>query len=319
MADSLLAVADLARINDVSIRDMGATDVFNDAPVLAVLNPITASHGTSHKFLKETGAPTVGFRAVGDGIDRSKSTDTAVTVDLKVLDAGFYIEAALARSNPKGIDYVLNRESRRMLRAAFSIGERQLFYGTAVDAAGFAGLADDATNLKYLNSAMVKAAGTPAVNQTLTDVWLIRTTDDERFLNLVLGNDGEIAVGDYYQQMIVGANSKARNCYVQPIEGWMTLATESTKAVARIVNIDDSACPLTDAILDRAIELFDENNPPTHIIMNKRSRRQLKNSRTATTATGAPAPTPLDHDGIPILVSKSIPFYAYADRIANAP
>lgn len=318
MADSLLTLADLVKINDVSVRDMGATDIFNDAPVLSMLNAIVASHGTDHKFTKETGAPTVGFRAVGDGRDHSSSEDTLVTIALKILDASFHVEAALADSNPRGRDYVMEREAMRHLRAAFSHGEKQVFYGSGgADAGGFDGLADNAATLQYLDSSMVIAAGTPAASQDLTDVWMIRTTSDERFLNAVVGNSGEISISASYEQMLEGANAKKRNCIVQPIEGWAGLATESAKAVARLVNIDDSDATLDDDLLSALFELFDESAPPTHIVMNKRSRRQLQQSRTATNRTGAPAPWPGDWEGIPIVSTKSIGFYTTA--IGNAP
>lgn len=233
MADSLLTLADLVKINDVSVRDMGATDIFNDAPVLSLLNAIPASHGTQHKFVKETTAPTVGFRAVGDGRDMSKSADTVVTVDLKILDATLTIESALAKSNPRGADYVREREARRHLRQAFAVGEKQMFYGTDADAGGFAGLAQ---SLSALSNAMVVDAGGAGGTGTaaLTDVWAFRTTSDERFLNAVVGNDGMIDIGSVYEQLLDGANSKKRNCIVQVIEGWMTLAMESAKSVARL-------------------------------------------------------------------------------------
>lgn len=312
MADSLLTLADLVKINDVSVRDMGATDIFNDAPVISQMNAILASHGTDHKFVKESAAPTVGFRAAGEGRDHSKSGDTVVTVGLKILDASFHVEAALADSNPRGRDYVLEREAMRHLRAAFSHGEKQLFYGTGGgDSGGFTGLADDATNLAYSDSAMVVNAGGISTQQ-LSDVWMIRTTSDERFLNAVVGQSGEIDIGEAYEQMLDGSNSKKRNCIVVPIEGWMGLATESAKAAARLVNINDTDKTLTDDLLSSLFEKFDESAPPTLIVMNKRSRRQLQQSRTATNATGAPAPWPSEWEGIPIISAKSVPYYTTA-------
>jgi len=98
MADSLLALADLVKINDISVRDLGATDIFNDAPVLNQLSADMASHGTQHKYVKESGAPTVGFRAPNAGRDHSSSEDTVVTIDLKILDACFHVDAKLADS-----------------------------------------------------------------------------------------------------------------------------------------------------------------------------------------------------------------------------
>jgi hypothetical protein len=307
--DSLLTLADMVKINDVSVADMGATEIFNDAPVLALLNAIPASHGTTHKFNKESTAPTVGFRTPGNGRDLSKSADTQVSVDLAILDASLAIESALAKSHPKGADYVIEREAMRHLRAAFSHAEKQMFYGLGNDAAGFSALVD---SLSAVANAMVVNAGGATAANALTDVWMIRTTSDERFLNAVVGNDGEIAIGSRYEQMLDGANSKKRNCFVQVIESWLSLAMESTKAVARLVNINDGANKLNDNLLSSLYEKFDESNPPTHIVMNKRSRRQLQQSRTATSPTGAPAPWPEEWNGIPIISSKAIPNYSTA-------
>lgn len=311
MADSLLALADLVRINDVSIRDMGATDIFNDAPVLGLLNAIPASHGTTHKFTKETAAPTVGFRTVGNGRDWSKSTDANVSVDLAILDASLGVESALADSNPRGRDFVMEREARRHLRAAFSHGEKQVFYGTGNDSDGFTGLAQ-ASTLSLSGASMVVNAGGADVSNGLTDVWMFRTDSTERFLNAVVGNSGEINFGARYEQMLDGANSKKRNMIIQVIEAWMTLAMESTKSVARLVNLNDTDKKLTDDLLSSLYEKFDETAPPTHIVMNKRSRRQLQQSRTAVSPTGSPAPWPDNWEGIPIISAKSIPYYSTA-------
>lgn len=307
MAHNQLALADLLKINDVSIRDMGATDIFLEVPLIAALIAIKASHGTQHKYNKWSGAPTVGFRAAGDGRDHSKSTDTTVTKDLKILDASISVEAALANSNPKGRDYVINRESERSLAQALKNGEKQILYGT--DAAGFGGLAQE-THLDGTADAMVVNAGTASAGNAM-DVWMIRTTPDEANVCIVVGNDGEIKIGDYYEQMMPGANSKDRNCYVQPIEAWMGLIVGGLQSVGRIVNIDGrstaTANTVTDNLLSDLFERFPEEAPPTHIVMNKRARKQLQQSRTATRADGADAPWPTSWEGIPILSTSSIP------------
>jgi hypothetical protein len=42
------------------------------------------------------------------------------------------------------------------------------------------------------------------------------------------------------------------------------------------------------------------------MFMTRRSRGQLRNSRTATNATGAPAPMPTEVGGVPIEVTDSL-------------
>ena len=64
MADNLRTLAELVTLNDLNAADLGATDVFNDTPVLAALHAVEANAGTNHKYLKESGAPVDSFRAV---------------------------------------------------------------------------------------------------------------------------------------------------------------------------------------------------------------------------------------------------------------
>src|SRR5690606_15613970 len=122
------------------------SDLLNLAPMLNVLFADTASNGTTHKYLKETGAPVVGFRSVNAGRATSKSSDTQVSIDLQILAASFWVDKALADANPKGAGAHVAREANRHLRAAFFAAEQQMIYGTVAGAAeGSDGLADALT------------------------------------------------------------------------------------------------------------------------------------------------------------------------------
>lgn len=312
MADSLITLADMVKVNDVSVVDAGVTDIFNDAPVLSSLAADTASHGTDHKFLKETAAPTVGFRAANAGRDHSKSGDEVVTVGLKILDASHHQDCKLADSYPKGgSDAWMARESQRHLRAAFSVAEKQIFYGTGNEATGFLGLADNAA-LKFLDSPMVLDAGTGTV-AGYTDVWLIRTTSDHANMEVIVGQDGNIELREYFRQLVEDGTGKKFPAYVQQIDAWLGAKVGGAKSVARIVNINAVAGAtsniVTDDLLEKAFEMFPSTAPPNLIVMNRRGRTQLKTSRTATRADGAAAPRPTDYEGIPIICTDSIPIY----------
>lgn len=314
MPDSLITLADMVKLNDISVRDLGASDIFNDAPVLMLLNSDVASHGTTHKYLKESGAPTVGFRAPNAGRAHSKSADTVVSLDLKILDACYHVDAKLADSNPRGVDFVMARESRRHLRAAFAASERQFFYGTDEDAGGFAGLADNA-GLDALADAMVVNAGGSGTG-VFSDVWMIRTTSDHANVDLIMGNDGGIDIQPYLRQLVLDGDGNKFPAFWQQIDGWIGMQVGGAKSVARLVNLnqadDATTNTLTDDLLSELFEVFDENGPPNLIVMNKRARRQLQQSRTATNVTGAPSPWPTEWEGIPIVSSKSITTYTDA-------
>jgi hypothetical protein len=301
MADTLTTLADMVKINDVSVRDMGATDIFNDAPLLRALGAVSASHGTQHKYLRESGAPVVGFRAANAGREWSSDADTLVTIDLKILDASFGIDRALAESFPGGADAVMARKARRSLRAAFSQGERQFLYGTGNSADGFLGLAQVLNDTA--DAGVVDATGTA----NRSSVWLIRSTGDESDVTLVAGNEGQISVAPYHPQDLLDGTGKHFPGFVQPITGWMGLAIGSNNCAVRIANVgSDAGKGLTDALLSDAYGKFKEGAPPTHIVMNIRSLMQLQKSRTTYSPTGSEAPIPADWNGIPIIVTSSI-------------
>lgn len=314
MPDSLLTLADIAKINDVSVRDMGATDIFNRAPFISIIAVQPASHGTEHKYVKESAAPTVGFRAVNTGRDRSKSGDTSVTETLKYLDCAFHVDKAIATSNPRGVDYVMAREGRRHLRAGFAAAERQIFDGTGSDAGGYAGLRDNA-GLNQLADAQVINGGFTTAAQPKNDVWLIRV-DMDTDCCLLIGNDGELKIDPYYEQSVADGSARQFQAFVQDCSAWLGFQIASAKSVARICNLNANAGAtaniLTDSLLEQAFELFPSEAPPTHIVTHRRMVSQLKRSRTATRADGQAAPRPDNYEGVPIVTTDNLTTYTTA-------
>lgn len=304
MATVLTSLADMVKLNDVSVRDMGVSDIFNDAPLLRAMHSIPASHGTDHKFLKEAGAPAVGFRAANAGIEWKVDSDTLVTLNLKILDASFGIDRALVDSAARGAGAIMERKAARHLRAAFSHGEKQLLYGDggvdANDSGGYQGLAD---TLNDTADAMVIATnGTTA----RTSVFAIRSTSDESGACVVVGNDGQIAISEYYPCDILDGSGNHFPGYHQPIMGHMGFQFGSAKSAARLGNIGSDGTGLTDDLLSDLFGLFPASHRPTHFVMNTRSLMQLQKSRTTYSPTGAEAPLPTDWNGVQFVVTDSI-------------
>ncbi len=301
MADTLTSLADMVKLNDVSTQDAGATNIFNDAPFLSAINAVPATHGTNHQYLRESGAPVVGFRAVNAGRDWVADADTLITIALKILDASFGLDRALADSFVKGPAALMARKGMRSLRAAFSAGEKQIFYGTGNDAGGFVGLAQVLNDTA--DTMVIDAGGSTA----LTSVFAVRTTSDEANVNLVVGNDGNIQIAPYYGVDMLDGSGKHFPGYHQPIMGWMGLTIGSAYSVARLANVGtDTGKGLTDALLSQLFGKFKAGAPPTHFVMNQRSLMQLQQSRTTYSPTGAEAPLPTSWNGIPIITTESI-------------
>ena len=304
MADDLFALADLLVINDLSIADLEITDILDDAPLLKALAADVASNGTLHKYTKETGAPVVGFRAANAGRDLDSSIDTLVTVTLQILDASFLLDAALAsayqRGGPAGL---VAREARRHLRAAFFAAEKQIINGVISDSAGFVGLKAASTIDALADTMVVNAGGDTA--DTCSSVYLLRSTPEGNDVQVIVGQGGELEIGETVSVQAKDGDGKSYPGLWTPIFSYLGLQVGSAQSVGRICNLDFDHT-LTDDMIFQAIAKFPAGRQPTHIAMNRNSLEKLRDSRTATNATGAPAPRPTEVEGIPIVVTDAI-------------
>lgn len=304
MPDTPLLLADLLTLNTAGLADYEAREVLDDAPLLRAMYSEVASNGTVHRYLKQTGVPVVGFRTPTAGRDHSKSTDTAVSIDLKLLDASFNVACAIADGHVRGAEALLQREAIRHLKQALKHMEKTLIYGTANDAAGFSGLIQ-ATGIDALADPMVINAG-GAANRT--SVYFIRTAPDDTACTLIAGNDGDIAIGETVRQLVDDGTGKKLFVYATQIEAWMSAKLGTAYDVARIANIGTAAnTTLTDAMLSDCLATIPEefqNN--LLIVMNRRSRGQLQKSRTSYHPLGQPAPLPTEWEGFPIITTSSI-------------
>lgn len=310
MADDLLDLTDLTTINDKNLSGAQATDLIDDAPLLAALGAEPASDGNIHKYTKESGAPVVGFRAPNTGRDLSSSADTLVTVNLKILDASFGIDKAVADAYVRGGPMALvDREWKRHLKKAYADAEAQIINGILNDSEGFVGL-KAASTINGLSDAMVYNAGGSAAGSgdtLLSSVYLIRTNNDGTDVAVVAGMEGQISVGETVEQLLTDADGKKYPAYTTSIIGWLGLQIGGAYSVGRIANLNaTSTHTLTDAMIYEALALFPASRQPNLIVMNRRSLKQLRASRTATNQTGAPAPRPVEVDGIPIVVTEAI-------------
>lgn len=309
MANTYVSLADLIKLNDQNARDLGVSDLLNKAPFLAAMHATTASNGTQHHYIKETSAPVVGFRAVNTGKFNGASGYTEVDITLKNLDATFFIDKAIADSYRGGPDAFLARQAKAALQQALFYFEAQIFYGTGTggDSAGFAGLSNNTAYDGASDTLVVDATGSTA--STGSSCWLVRSSDDETGMSAVIGNDGVVKVDQTFMALKAddSTNSKTFTAYVTPIMAYTGLQIGGTYSAVRIGNLTaQTGKGLTDALIASAMALFPAGAGPTHIVMNRRSQKQLQASRTATNSTGAPAPFPVESFGVPIVVTDSI-------------
>lgn len=303
MANVYTSLADLVKINDMNLADLDISDLLQDAPLLAALAADVASNGTEHKYLKETGAPVVGFRAANDGRENKASADTLVTITLKILDASFAVDKALADAYRKGPEAYLAREGKRHMKAAFAAAELQLVNGVSADSAGFVGMLA-ATTIDAVADAMVVNAGGDTAN-SCTTVLALRTSDDGNDVTVITGNDGEMRMGDSVVTRLAGSSTGWYPGYFTPISGWLGLQIGSAYSIGRIANLDFDHT-LDDDMISDLLSKFPAGREPNLLVMNRTARKQLQQSRTATNATGAPAPFPVESFNVPIVTTEAI-------------
>lgn len=302
MANDFLTVADMvADAYDLSGQE--TSEVRAAAPVIASLPAIPASNGVVHKQSVMTQLPVTGFRTENAGRDFDHSVDRIDSVDLKILDWSWAVDKAVADSSrlAGGREQYIAREGLRHVQSAMFNLENQWINGTGFNAAGFNGLADS-SNLGSISDDMVVDAGGSAVGAT-SSVYMIRRNSAE--CGMVYKGDGAVELGETVVQNFMDGSGKNYPAYYTPGCGWFAGFFGSLFSVVRIVNLDASN-GLTDDLIYQALERFPAGHSPDMCIMNRKSQFDLRASRTATNATGAPAPLVDNVAGVPVITTDAI-------------
>ena len=256
---------------------------------------------TSYKTLVRTALPETGFRSENAGIENKKSTLTSRSVDCKFFDASWLLDVMLARQCEWGSDFACAQEAQAHLESAISNVAKQTWYGTDANAAGFAGVA---SLFPYADSERTVNAGGSTAG-TGSSVFAVRFGTSEACY--AWGNNAGLVEGDIETIKVKDADGKFYYAHAQEIDGWVGLQITSHKSFGRICNLTkDSGKGLTDDLVAELLATFPAGKEPHALFMTKRSRLQLQKSRTATNATGAPAPIPTESHGVPILVTDAI-------------
>jgi len=304
----------IIQLNDANFADINVSDLLQDAPLLQVMAAVPASQGgTLHKYLKETLAAGAQFRALQTGILNAASQDTPVEVTCKYLDGTFYRDVAVADAYRGGRAQYMARETTRSLKALFAALEKQVLQGAALggDAAGFSGFPEQASVNAPADTMVVNAEGT---STGCRSVWAVRSTVDD--VALVAGNDGQIKFDFDPESLVpvfsvVNATPSAVRSYsalMVTLGAWFAVQYGSAYSLARLANLKagNSGTVLTDDKIAKLLAKFPASRMPTHLVMSRTSLAELRESRTATNATGAPAPFPVDAFGIPIIVTDHL-------------
>jgi hypothetical protein len=259
--------------------------------------------------------PRVGFRRPGEFANHEAAVLKLRTCKCAYLDASWKIDKALAEQSDWGKGQVFAIETLTHLRSAFKELAQQIWYGAKNNEDGFRGLyeligstTDDVSNADL----HIDAAKGASPGSGLSSVFAVSTGVDS--IQLAWGSEGKLTEGDVKDiyvpnPAIVGGEVKAKNSgayyYGQELAGWCGLQVTSAHAFGRIRNLSNTN-KLTDDMLYELISRFPVGREPKAFFMTRRSLEHLRQSRTAVNGIGAPAPTPTEVVGIPIIVTDAI-------------
>lgn len=271
-------------------------------PEVSGANAARVIPGLNYYQRVRTGVPTVNFRSVNEGTAVSGSTWEKRLVECFLLNPQFEVDKAAADAAPDGAAAYLAEEALGITEGAMQALGAAFFYGTDAThgkAKAFPGLLQcyDSTNM------VVDAAGTTAT--TGSSVWLVRWSPID--VRWVMGEGGRAEVTDPETVRVTDTNQNPYTAYRQELYMRPGLQVGSVYSVCRIKKITaDSGKTLTDDLIYQALAKFPAGKPPTVMYMTRRSLYQLRESRTAVNATGAPAPIPTEVAGIPIQATESL-------------
>jgi len=282
-------------------------------PEVSGINPLTGAglpgvasartiRGLNYKTLVRTAVPSVGFRKVNAGTAVDKSTFEQRLIECYLMNPIFECDKAIADVHEDGWQAYLAMEASGIMEGAFQSLGKAFFYGSnathgLTDA--FPGLlqAYDDTNM------VVDAGGTTAT--TGSSVWLVRF--GPQHVQWLLGNGGSLNVSEVTEVRLTDGSSNPYTAYHQELYVRPGLQVGSVYSVCRIKKLTaDSGKGLTDALIYSALAKFPTGVRPDVMFCSRRSLHQLRNSRTATNQTGAPAPIPTEVEGIPIVPTDSL-------------
>lgn len=256
---------------------------------------------TSYCTLVKTANPPVGFRSANTGRTMQTPTLAQRQVECKFLDASWSLDKAIADACEWGPEAAQGIQAQSHLEAALTEIAEQIWYGTGNDASGFSGVAellDDSDD-----DMVVDAGGTTA--STGSSLFAVHTSITG--VQLAFGMNGRFSEGEVVFAPIYDGDGGSFWGYSQDLSGYVGLQLTNYKAIGRICNLTaDSGKGLSDDLVAQLLAKFPAKFMPNLLFCSRRSRLQLQQSRTATNATGAPAPIPTEVHGIPLFASDAI-------------
>lgn len=248
------------------------------------------------QFLVEL--PTVGFRKLGEGIAASKGRYESREFKCFLFSGRAEVERAAGSVDSGGLSAVEARAVRGTALATLLELGSQIFYGVVNETDGFPGLK---AFTPFGGAYTYNATG--STDGTASSVYGVKFGDD--YARLIHGQLDPFNLGDFRDQDIMGTNGKPLPGRVADLEGFIGLQIAHKASIVRVCNLTaQSGKGLTDDVAGEALDLLPTGIKPDVWFMSKRSRKQLRKSRS--TPENVYPDMPTEMEGIPIICTDSI-------------
>jgi hypothetical protein len=280
---SMLTMLEIAR-REASDDLVGIIeDVTTSAPELSVL-PGDVRMGTSYKIATRTAQPGSSFASAGGGWTPAASSYASKLVQFYNFGTVLHVPKSIAMADEKGVADVLQSEVFGALQGAMINLGSQVYGGTTVDSSGFPGLKEIITAFG-ITALTIDAGGTTA--DTGSSVYMVNAS--QQGVRMCYGMGSAITMSPWTEQQIVDPNAATKYIpsYVSSLNAWIGMQAGHAYCAGRIKDLtEDSGKGLTWALMNQLWSEFPQIMKPTHIFMNRRSERQLRNNTTVTINAG---------------------------------
>ncbi len=265
--------------------------------------PVDIINGAEVSLSVNTAAATVAFRNANEGATPSVGVFESRLYQTQVIDANIVIDIQGVLNASKDPARVMASSARTVMEATLKHLGTQFYYGgTAQSGADTKAAPGVLAQSNTATTHVVDADGSTA----LTSAYMCRL--GEGYVDWVWGNGTTLNMSEWSEETVYDADNKRLRALVSYLSGRVAPRVANKNAIVRIKKIGtDTGKKMTDLLLFEAYQkLTTLGQEPNAIFMGPRSLEQLRQSRTATNPTGAPAPLPTDWNGIPIYITNSL-------------
>jgi hypothetical protein len=299
------------------------------AKTLARKNPIVnefpileANQLLTHIGSRQASLPTVGKRALNEGVITATHKDVPVTAPMCLFETASQVDEEILRIAGAGAVGLRQRKDAAFIEAMSKAVADEIFYGNmGTDPLGFNGLAtifDVSTDYPNGDSTWYYNVQLNGGDGQTTSIWVMEPGPEKVHLIYPRGTQAGIEITDRQSQWVTGsAATKKFWAQVTQFKWRCGLFVADERCVQRIANIEPSGTTNTfnEDLIIQALERLPDNgtNPLTRIYSNRtiktqaRIRLKDKNNIHFTVENGLGGGGPvLAFDGVPWLVCDAI-------------